>query len=99
MSESKTILGYTYDFGITCSFNFADLESHQLEDGTKGAIKSDRGLIQVIVDHHDGNMNTLNGKQTTHALAMLITQAENVSATHDYGNVTSFEDFQNKVRV
>ena len=44
-------------------------------------------------------MNTLNGKQTTHALAMLITQADNVSATHDYGNVTSFEDFQNKVWV
>ena len=36
-------------------------------------------MIQVIVDNHDTNMNTLNGKQTTHALAMLITQAENVS--------------------
>ncbi len=72
-------MGYTYDFGITYSYDeVCRFRKSSAVYGTKGVIKPEGGLIQVIVDNYDANLNTLNGKQTTSALAMIVTQAGNV---------------------
>ena len=39
-----------------------------------GIHRADHGLIQAVADNFDADISSQNGKVTTHALAMLITQ-------------------------
>ncbi len=91
LCNSKDLLGYTFDYGITCSydevlrFRRSSAVDAAHNDGTKGVLNPQGGLIQVIVDNYNANINSLNGKKSTHALAMIVTQPGSANDPEDGG--------------
>ena len=69
-----------YQYRVTCSYDeilrfkksaaFAATKEMQLS----GVRRADHGLIQAVADNFDADISLQNGKVTTHALAMFITQ-------------------------
>ncbi len=80
LRDSKTLLGYTYDYGITCSYDevlrfkksaaVAAVKDPKLQ----GISSSGDGLIQTVIDNFDAHIYSPNGKLATHSLAMILTQ-------------------------
>ena len=78
--DSKLLINQMYQFGVACSYDeilrfkksaaFAATKEMQLS----GIHRADHGLIQAVADNFDADISSQNGKVTTHALAMLITQ-------------------------
>ena len=78
--DSKLLINQMYQFRVTCSYDeilrfkksaaFAATKEMQLS----GIHRADHGLIQAVADNFDADISSQNGKVTTHALAMLITQ-------------------------
>eukprot|EP00794_Sanderia_malayensis_P004436 gene4436-5029_t len=78
--DSKLLVNQMYEFRITCSYDeilrfkksaaFAAIKEMELS----GIHTADHGLIQAVAYNFDADISSQNGKVTTHALAMLITQ-------------------------
>ena len=80
LRDYKTIHGYTYDYGITCSYNEilrfkkpAAVVSAK-DPSINGISSAESGLVQPIVDNCDAGIHSPNGKLSTHSLAMILTQ-------------------------
>ena len=80
LRDYKTILGYTYDYGITCSYDeilrfkksAAVIASN--DPSVHGISSAEGGLVQTVVDNFDADIHSPNGKLSTHSLAMMLTQ-------------------------
>jgi hypothetical protein len=98
LRDSKTILGYTYDFGITCSydevlrFKKSAAVIASKEPSVHGISNADGGLVQTVADNFDADIHSPNGKLSTHSLAMIVTQP-----TSDNGDDTASIDRLNHV--
>ena len=44
-----------------------------------GISESNAGLVQVLADNFDANISSPNGIESTHALAILVTQPQNTA--------------------
>ena len=66
--------------GITCTydellhFKFSAAHAAAKRIKNMGLTDASRGLVQVVADNFDANISSQNGLQSTHALAMLVTQ-------------------------
>lgn len=80
LRDYKTILGYTYDFGITCSydevlrFKKSAAVIAAKDPSVHGISSATGGLVQTVVDNFDADIHSPNGKLATHSLAMILTQ-------------------------
>ena len=84
MGESKKLINSLYSYKVTCSYSefrrfkkscaCAAVEDIKLS----GISNADHGLVQVIVDNFDADISSQNGKQSTHSLAVLLTQSQTV---------------------
>ena len=80
LRDSKLILGYTHDFGVTCTydevlrFKKSAAVAASRDPSVHGISSSKNGLVQTIVDNYDADIHSPNGKQSTHSLAMILTQ-------------------------
>jgi len=78
--KEKELIHELYKCGVVCSYDevlrfrksaaIASLTSRGLVDTSQPGA----GMAQVIVDNFDANISSQNGLQSTHALAMLLTQ-------------------------
>ena len=80
LRDYKTIPGYTYDYGITCSydeilrFKKSAAVVAARDPSVHGISSAESGLVQTIVDNFDADIHSPNGKLSTHSLAMILTQ-------------------------
>ena len=80
LRDYKSILGYTYDYGITCSydeirrFKKSAAVAAAADPSVHGISSAESGLVQTIVDNFDADIHSPNGKLSTHSLAMILTQ-------------------------
>lgn len=89
LRDYKTILGYTFDYGITCCYDevlrfkksaavIAAKEPH-----VHGISSAAGGLVQTVVDNFDADIHSPNGKLATHSLAMILTQPSGPGNEHE----------------
>ncbi|KAI4803777.1 hypothetical protein KUCAC02_025425 [Chaenocephalus aceratus] len=94
LRHSKMLLGYTYDFGITCSydevlcFKKSAAVSAMKDPIMQGISTSENGLVQTVVDNFDADIHSPNGKLSTHSLAMIMTQPSGMSNDEDKAEET-----------
>jgi hypothetical protein len=87
--DSKLILGYTYDYGITCSydevlrFKKSAAVAAAKDPSVHGISSAESGFVQTIVDNFDADIHSPNGKLSTHSLAMILTQPSSVINVND----------------
>ena len=79
LRDYKTILGYTYDYGITYSYEILRFKKSAAVVAAKDPSvhwisSAESGLVQTIVDNFDADIHSPNGKLSTHSLAMILTQ-------------------------
>lgn len=80
MVESKKLINSMYSYGVGCSYTeycrFKKSASQAAVADLKlsGVCNAEDGLVQAIVDNVDANISSQNGKQSTHSLAVLLTQ-------------------------
>ena len=88
MGESKKLVNSMHAYGITCSYT--ELR-HIKRSAARAAVSdakltgissSENGLVKVIVDNFDADTASQNGKQSTHSLAVLLTQFEAAVEPH-----------------
>ena len=88
LRSSKKILGYLYDFGITCSHDevrrFKKSAAVAATDKSiiQGIHKSSSGMTQGIVDNFDVDIHSPNGKFSTRSLGTIITQTPQETTDH-----------------
>lgn len=80
VARDKSIIEQLYSFGVSSSYDevlrfkaSAALEASRSQE-SKGLRRSDQGLVQSIADNFDANISSQNGLQSTHSLAILMTQ-------------------------
>ena len=85
----KAILAYTYDYGITCSYDEIRRSKKSAEvasaaDPSMHVISSaEGGLVQTVVVNFDTDTHSPNGKLSTHSLDMILTQPSSPRNDHD----------------
>ena len=78
--RDRALIDQAYAFRITCSyyevlrFKASAALAATKERNLSGVLSSDGALIQAVADNFDANISSQNGLQSTHALAMLLTQ-------------------------
>ena len=80
--REKEIIQQLHKFGVVCSYDevlrfrkSAAIASKQVTSrGLVDVSYHGAGLVQVVVDNFDANISSQNGWQSTHALALLLTQ-------------------------
>jgi hypothetical protein len=91
--KEKSLIEQLYGFGITCSYyemlRFkASAAAAATKDKTlRGILDSDTSLIQAIADNFDADISSQNGLQSTHSLALLLSQLHS-----DGENSTEYEE-------
>ena len=84
--RKKKILEILHDYGVTCSYHEYDLfktsaaASATPRRNSLGIFNCDGGLIQAVADNFDATIHSQNGLQSTHALALMMTQTGSISA-------------------
>ena len=80
MGESKRLINSLYSYGVCCSyteyrqFKKSAAQAAVGDSRLFGISSSDHGLVQGIVDNFDADISSQNGRQSTHSLAILMTQ-------------------------
>ena len=100
--RKKSVIEVLHDFGVTASYeevrrfnaSAAHAAAHRKEH--LGISNSKGVLTQVVADNFDANISSQNGLQSTHALAILLTQVHehqhnNSSETNDIKRLTKTE--------
>lgn len=78
--ESKKFINSMYSYGVCCSYTeyrrFKKSASHAALQDLKlsGICNAKEGIVQAIADNFDADISSQNGKQSTHSLAILLTQ-------------------------
>ena len=89
LRDYKSILGYSYDYGITCSydeirrFKKSAAVAAAADPSVHGISSAESGLVQTVVDNFDADIHSPNGKLSTHSLAMILTQPSSPGNDHD----------------
>ena len=89
LRDYKSILGYTYDYGMTCSydevlrFKKSAAVAAAKKPSVHGISSAESGLVQTVVDNFDADIHSPNGKLSTHSLAMILTQPSGTHKNHD----------------
>lgn len=92
--REKQLLENLHDFGVTCAydevlrFKTSGAASTAEERDSNGIFQADDGLVQAVADNFDANICSQNGLQSTHALAMLMTQMAQTTITGRYDDNT-----------
>ena len=83
--DSKSILGYMYDFGITCSYDevLKFKKSAAVAASATSSIQNSTSMVQIVVDNFDANIHSPNGKTSTHSLAMIAIQPSHASDVNE----------------
>lgn len=87
LRDSKSLIGYMYDYGITCSydevlrFKKSAAKAASTSSDFHGIGSCNNGMVQVIVDNFDAEISSPNGKLSTHSLAIILTQPTKLSQT------------------
>ena len=82
LRDHKLLVNKLYRFEMTCSYDeILRFKKSAALKATKdlkldGIHEGRFGLIQTVADNFDADISSQNGKNTTHSLAMLITQPE-----------------------
>ena len=71
-----------HDFGVICSYSdilrfkasAATAAAQDVHSNLRAITDAKYGLIQAVADNFDANVSSQNGLQSTHALALLLTQ-------------------------
>lgn len=92
MLESKKLINSMYSYGVCCSYTeyrrfkksaakaaVADLQLSGISNATDG-------LVQAIVDNFDADISSQNGRQSTHSLAILLTQCSQDAVMEEEAN-------------
>ena len=80
MVESKKLINSMYSYGVCCSyteycrFKKSASQAAVADFKLSGIFNADDGLVQAIMDNFDADIASQNGKQSTHSLAVLLTQ-------------------------
>ena len=80
--RNKSKIETLYDFGVTCSYDetlrFKSSAAHAAAKCQEllGISHSGDGLVQAVADNFDARISSQNGLQSTHALAILLTQVQ-----------------------
>ena len=80
--REKSIIECLHNFRVTASYDeilrFKASVSHAAAQSQEitGLKECSAGLVQTIADNFDANISTQNGLQSTHALAILVTQIQ-----------------------
>ena len=83
MLESKKLINSMYSYGVSCSYKeyrrFKKSASQAAVSNLNltGISNAEEGLVQAIVDNFDADISSQNGRQSTHSLAILLTQHSN----------------------
>ena len=105
LRDSKTLIGYMYDYGITCSydevlrFKKSAAKAASASANPHGIGCSDNGMVQVIVDNFDTDISSPNGKLSTHSLAMILTQPEKLSEAPAFDSIDRLTHAESKVQI
>ena len=97
MGESKKLINTLFKYGICCSYDehipFKKSAAIAAAEKIKlaGIADASNGLVQGIVDNFDADISSPNGKQSTHSLAILLTQYS--------CNTTENENQENRSRI
>ena len=85
LRDYKAIFGYTYDYGITYSYDEIRQfkKSAAADPSVHGISSAEGGLVQTAVDNFDADIHSPNGKLSTHSLAMILTQPSSPINDHD----------------
>ena len=81
-AREKSIIECLHNFRVTASYDeilrFKASAAHAAAKSQElmGIKESSSGLVQTIADNFDANISSQNGVQSTHALAILITQIQ-----------------------
>lgn len=82
VAREKSVIELLYDFGVTSSYDeilrFKASAAHAASQSWEltGISNSDVGLVQTVADNFDANISSQKGLQSTHALAILLTQVQ-----------------------
>ena len=80
MGESKRLINSLYSYGVCCSyteyrrFKKSAAQAAVADSRLFGISSADHGLVQCILDNFDADISSQNGRQSTHSLAILMTQ-------------------------
>ncbi len=83
--SSKELVNQLHAFGVTCSYDEVLRFKKSAALATthdaclSGISNASGGLVQVVGDNFDADISSQNGKQSTHSLALLLTQTDQCS--------------------
>ncbi len=87
--NSKELVKQMYGFGVTCSYDeVLRFKKSAAVDAARdaeltGIAHAEAGLVQVVGDNFDAEISSQNGKQSTHSLALLLTQTDQSERPRD----------------
>jgi hypothetical protein len=79
--RKKYLINTLYNFLVTSSYDEvlrfkSSAARHAVTHSTiQGLFDATNGLVQTVIDNYDANISSMNGLQSTHALAMLLCQS------------------------
>ena len=82
LMREKAIIEQCHEFGITCTydevlrFRSSAAYAASKEKALQGLLDNGVGFIQSVADNFDASISSPNGLKSTHALALLLTQAQ-----------------------
>ena len=79
--RDKAMIERMHEFGVCCSYEeVRRFKASAAYSASKNqevmGLNADAGLVQAIADNFDANISSQNGLRSTHALALLLTQAQ-----------------------
>ena len=86
--REKSIIELLHEYGITSTYDeilrFKSSAAHAAGKCKQlfGILQNDGGMVQVVADNFDANISSPNGLQSTHAMAMLVTQTQQQDKQH-----------------
>ena len=89
LRDYRATLCYTYDYGITCSYDEIRRFKKSAEvaaaadPSVHGISSAEGGLVQTEVDNFDADIHSPNCKLSTHSLAMILAQPSSPRNDHD----------------
>ena len=89
MGESKALIDDMYSYGVTCSYSEmrrlkkSSAKASVEDKNLSGLSSSDAGLVQAVADNFDVDINSQNGKSSTHSLAVLLTLPQTAEIVDD----------------
>ena len=92
--RKKYLIQNLFKCGVICSYSevlrfrksAAKASKQVIERGLVHTSVEGAGLVQVVVDNFDTNISSQNGLQSTHSLAMILTQTSTIEKDQELSN-------------